>query len=166
MLMLSSDLFFRHTVAMKAPFFSLTDQNGHVHSLTDYAGKWLVLYFYPKDDTPGCTKQACMFRDGRDALSALGAEVVGISKDSARKHANFAAKHSLNFTLLSDPTAEVIDAYGSWKPKKIFGREFLGIHRDTYLVNPKGEIVKKYASVDPATNFQEVYEDLKRLVSS
>ncbi|MCW1908797.1 MAG: thioredoxin-dependent thiol peroxidase [Candidatus Saccharibacteria bacterium] len=148
---------------MKAPNFSLTDQSGTRHNLGDYAGKWLVVYFYPKDDTPGCTKQACTFRDGRDLMTALGAEVVGISKDSARKHASFAAKHGLNFTLLSDPTAEVIDAYGSWKPKKMFGREFLGIHRDTYLINPEGDIVKKYDSVDPATNFQEVYADLKDL---
>jgi peroxiredoxin Q/BCP len=148
---------------MKAPHFALADQTEKLHTLEEYAGKWLILYFYPKDDTPGCTKQACLFRDGRDLLAALGAEVVGISKDTSRKHAGFASRHRLNFTLLSDPTAEVIEAYGSWKPKKMFGREFLGTHRDTYLINPHGEIVKKYESVDPATNFQEVYEDLKQL---
>ena len=149
---------------MKAPDFSLLDQNEKRHSLKDYAGKWLVLYFYPKDNTPGCTKEACSFRDGRDMLVSLGADVVGISKDSVKSHAKFADKHSLNFTLLSDESTETIQAFGSWKLKKFMGHEYMGINRDTYLINPKGEIVKKYEGVNPVKNFVEVYEDLKKLV--
>lgn len=150
---------------MKAPDFSLLDQNEKRHTLKDYAGKWLVVYFYPKDNTPGCTKEACTFRDGRDMLAGLGVEVVGISKDSVKSHAKFAANHSLNFTLLSDESTETIQAFGSWKLKKFMGREYMGINRDTYLINPKGEIVKKYEGVNPLKNFTEVYEDLKKLIA-
>ena len=149
---------------MKAPDFTLPDQNNKEHSLKDYAGKWLVGYFYPKDNTPGCTKDACAFRDGRDMLASLGAEVVGISKDSVKSHAKFANDHNLNFTLLSDPSTKTIDAFGSWKLKKFMGREYVGINRDTYLINPKGEIVKKYEGVNPLKHFSEIYEDLKQLV--
>lgn len=148
---------------MKAPDFTLEDQYGKQHSLKDYNGKWLVLYFYPKDNTPGCTKEACTFRDGRDMLVSLGAEVIGISKDSVKSHARFADKHSLNFTLLSDESAKTIQAFGSWKLKKFMGREYMGINRDTYLINPSGEIVKKYEGVNPLKNFAEVYEDLREL---
>lgn len=150
---------------MKAPQFSLPDQHGDMKSLSDYAGKWLVVYFYPKDDTPGCTTEACNFRDGRDMLESVGAEIVGISKDSVRSHAKFADKHDLNFTLLSDESTETIQAFGSWKPKKFMGREYLGINRDTYLIDPKGEIVKKYEGVNPKTHFSEIYEDLKKLTT-
>lgn len=145
----------------KAPDFSLPDQHGIMHSLSDYAGTWLVLYFYPKDDTPGCTTEACSFRDGRDVLKEFGAEVVGISADTVRSHAKFAMKYGLDFTLLSDLDHQVIDAYGSWAPKKLFGRDFVGIHRDTYLINPAGEIVKKYAGVDPKTHIGDILKDLK-----
>ncbi len=147
----------------KAPDFSLPDQNGDMKSLSDYAGKWLVVYFYPKDNTPGCTVEACAFRDGRDELVKLGVEVVGISKDSVRSHKKFEEGHGLNFTLLSDTSTETIQAFGSWKPKKFMGREFIGTHRDTYLVNPVGQIVKKYAGVDPKTHFNEILKDLKEL---
>lgn len=150
---------------MKAPNFTLPDQNNKEHSLKDYAGKWLVVYFYPKDNTPGCTKEACTFRDGRDMLAALGADVIGISKDSVKSHAKFVANHNLNFTLLSDESTKTIDAFGSWKLKKFMGREYMGINRDTYLINPIGEIVKKYESVNPLKNFKEVYEDLKKLTT-
>ena len=145
----------------EAPQFTLKDQNGKNHSLKDYAGKWLVIYFYPKDDTLGCTTEACNFRDGREVLASLGAEVVGISKDTVKSHAKFAAKNNLDFTLLSDPEHTVIEAYGSWLPKKFMGREFIGIHRDTYLINPTGKIVKKYAGVDPKTHIGEIMADLK-----
>lgn len=148
-----------------APQFSLEDQNGKLHTLNDYLGKWLVVYFYPKDGTPGCTVEACSFRDGRDMLSALGAEIVGISKDSVRSHGKFVNKHSLNFTLLSDPTTETIQAFGSWKQKKFMGREYMGISRDTYIINPEGKIVKKYEGVNPIKHFEEVYKDLKELIS-
>lgn len=150
---------------MKAPDFSLPDQNNTIHKLADYAGKWLVVYFYPKDSTPGCTKEACNFRDGRDELKTLGAEVVGISKDSVKSHAKFAEKHNLNFTLLSDESTDTIQAFGSWKLKKFMGREYMGINRDTYLIDPSGEIVKKYEGVNPLTHFKEIYDDLKNLTS-
>lgn len=150
---------------MKAPDFTLADQDGISHSLADYAGKWLVVYFYPKDETPGCTQQACSFRDGRDMLAALGAEVVGISKDTVRSHGKFAGHHKLNFTLLSDPTADTIKAYGSWKKKKFMGREYTGISRDTYLINPSGELVKSYPDVDPASNIRDVLADLQQLTA-
>ena len=151
---------------MKAPNFSLPDQNGNTHSLADYAGKWLVVYFYPKDSTPGCTKEACNFRDGRDDLKALGAEVIGISKDSVKSHAKFVDKHELNFTLLSDESTETIQAFGSWKLKKFMGREYMGILRDTYLIDPKGEIVKKYEGVNPLTHYQQLIKDLETLRSN
>jgi peroxiredoxin Q/BCP len=148
---------------MKAPDFSLQDQHGNVRTLEEFGGKWLVVYFYPKDDTPGCTNEACSFRDGREALESLGAEVVGISKDTVKSHAKFAAKHGLAFTLLADPEHTTIEAFGSWVPKKFMGREYLGINRDTYLINPGGEIVKKYEGVDPKTHFDEIVKDLRNL---
>lgn len=152
------------TVPRPAPGFSLADQTGTVRSLSDYAGKWLVLYFYPKDDTPGCTTEACNFRDARDSIANLGgAEVVGVSRDSVRKHANFVAKYKLNFTLLSDPEAETIKAYSSWGERKLFGRVFLGILRNTYLIDPQGQIVKEYLGVDPATHATQIIADLAAL---
>jgi peroxiredoxin Q/BCP len=150
----------------KAPDFHLKDQDGKTHSLSDYAGKWLVLYFYPKDDTSGCTAEACAFRDARDLIAELGhAEVVGISKDSQTSHKKFIEKNKLNFTLLSDPTHETIEAYDSWKLKKFMGREYLGIERNTFIINPDGVIAKKYEGVDPKTHVAEILEDLERLQS-
>lgn len=151
----------------QAPDFHLQDQYGDYKTLADYLGKWLVLYFYPKDDTPGCTTEACNFRDEQDVIARLGnAEVVGISKDSVRKHANFASKHSLNFTLLSDPDHSIIEAYGSWGPKKFMGREFMGTHRDTYIINPDGYIVQEYKSVNPKSHASQIIDDLKALQSN
>ena len=145
----------------QAPNFSLPDQNGDIRSLKDYAGKWLVLYFYPKDNTPGCTKEACTFRDSRESISELGnAVVVGISKDSVKSHAKFADQHKLNFTLLSDPDHTTIEAYGSWGTKKFMGREYTGILRNTYIVNPEGQIVKEYRGVDPKEHAARVINDL------
>jgi len=149
-----------------APDFSLPDQDGTIHTLKDYAGTWLVLYFYPKDDTPACTKEACNFRDARDALSEYGkCKVVGISKDSVRSHKKFAGKHGLNFTLLSDPDHKVIEAYGAWKPKKFMGREYLGIMRNTYLINPNGMIAKAYEDITPSEHVGQILEDLRSLGS-
>lgn len=148
---------------MKAPDFTLSDQNGNLHTLNDYNGKWLVLYFYPKDSTPGCTKEACNFRDGRDVLENAGAAVIGISKDSVASHKKFADKHNLNFTLLSDESTETIRAYGAWGKKKFMGKEYEGILRNTYLINPEGEIVKTYEGVNPITHIGEVLQDLKQL---
>lgn len=132
----------RYTVYMKqAPDFTLPDQDGNLKALADYAGRWLVLYFYPKDDTPGCTTEACSFRDERDAIAEFGhAEVVGISKDSVKSHKKFADKQQLNFTLLSDPEHTAIEAYDSWKPKKFMGREYIGTERNTFIIAPDGKI--------------------------
>lgn len=155
----------RYTGYMKdAPYFSLQDQNGETKTLADFAGKWLVLYFYPKDDTPGCTTEACNFRDERDAIAEFGnAEVVGISKDSVRSHQKFAAKHGLNFMVLSDPDHEAMEAYGTWAQKKFMGREYMGTNRDTFIISPDGKIAKEYRGVDPKTHAAEIINDLHSL---
>lgn len=147
-----------------APNFTLQDQNGDIKSLADYSGKWLVLYFYPKDNTPGCTTEACNFRDERDAIAEFGnAEVVGVSKDSVASHKKFIEKHHLNFTLLSDPEHVASEAYDSWKPKKFMGREYMGVERNTFLINPEGTIVKEYKGVNPSKHAAEIISDLKTL---
>jgi thioredoxin-dependent peroxiredoxin len=148
----------------QAPDFTLPDQEGKEHSLKDYAGKWVVLYFYPKDDTPACTKEACNFRDERDAIAEYGkAVVLGISKDTVRSHKKFADKYRLNFTLLSDPSTEIIDAYGAWGKKKFMGREFMGTLRNTYLIDPDGNIAKTYEGINPKTHAAEIIADLNNL---
>lgn len=147
---------------MKTIDFSLPDQNGKIHKLSDYKGKWVVLYFYPKDDTPGCTKEACGFRDGTDELKKLGAAVLGVSADSITSHKKFADKHHLNFPLLSDENKEVIKKYGAWGKKKFLGKEFEGILRITYLINPQGEIVKKFEKVKPDIHAKEIIEEIKK----
>ena len=143
-----------------APDFSLKDSEGKVHTLGDWYGKWLVLYFYPKDDTPGCTVEACAMRDARDELTDLGAEVVGISADEAASHNKFKAKYNLNFTLLSDPSKEAIEAYGAWG-KKMFGKE--GILRKTFIINPEGQVVKVYGKVIPLGHGEQIVELLKSM---
>ena len=145
---------------MKAPDFELLDQNGQSHSLKDYLGRWLVLYFYPKDDTPGCTKEACSFRDNIGEFKKAGAQVVGISKDTVKSHKKFEIKHKLNFTVLSDPDGKVVAEYNSWGEKKMFGRLFMGILRNTFLINPEGEIIKKYEKVNPLTTASQILNDL------
>lgn len=147
-------------VPYKAPEFALKDDNGEMKQLADYRGKWLVLYFYPKDDTPGCTTEACSFRDTRDTLAGLGAEIVGISKDDASSHEKFKAKHSLNFTLLVDTDGKVIETYGAWG-KKMFGKE--GILRKTFLIDPNGMVQKVYAQVTPVGHADRVVIDLTKL---
>lgn len=149
---------------MKAPNFNLQDQDGKTHSLADYSGKWVVLYFYPRDDTPGCTTEACSFRDARSVIAELGnAEVIGISKDTVKSHKKFTEKHGLNFTLLSDPDHTTIEAFGAWGPRKFMGREFMGTHRNTYIINPDGIIVKEYKGVDPKKHVQDIIDDLRSL---
>jgi len=143
-----------------APDFVLKDSNGKNHSLADYIGKWLVLYFYPKDDTPGCTTKACSLRDARDEIAQLGAEIVGISMDDASAHEKFKAKHSLNFTLLSNPDRYVIDDYGAWG-KKMFGKE--GILRKTFIIDPQGVVVKVYGRVTPLGHGDQIIHELKIL---
>ena len=142
----------------KAPEFTLKDKDGRDVSLSQFRGKKVILYFYPKDNTPGCTKQACNFRDNYPQITEKGAEVIGISKDSARTHTNFATKYDLPFILLSDPDVEVIQAYGAWKEKKLYGKTFLGIERTTFLINEDGIIVDiiNGKRMKAATNADEV----------
>ena len=149
-------------VPYEAPDFALEGVDGKTHKLADYRGKWLVLYFYPKDDTPGCTTQACSMRDARDDLTALGAEVIGVSKDEAESHEKFKTKYNLNFILLSDPEAKVIDSYGAWG-KKMFGKE--GVLRKTFIIDPKGNVRKVYGRATPLGHGAQVVGELKRLQS-
>lgn len=144
-------------VPYPAPNFALESEPGKIVNLKDFAGRWLVLYFYPKDDTPGCTIEACGFRDTRDKLTDLGAEVIGISKDDAASHEKFKAKFNLHFTLLSDPKGKAIEAYGAWG-KKMFGKE--GVLRKTFIINPRGQVVKVYGRVTPVGHGEKVVEDL------
>jgi peroxiredoxin Q/BCP len=149
---------------MKAIDFSLTDQNGKVHELSSYRGSWVLLYFYPKDDTPGCTKEACGFRDHLNDLKKHDIVVLGVSADSVASHQKFAQKYNLNFPLLADEKKEVIKAYGTWGKKKFMGKEFEGILRVSFLINPEGDIVKKYDKVKPEIHAGEVLEDIKKLI--
>lgn len=144
----------------QAPDFTLPNESGESHTLSEYAGKWVVLYFYPKDETPGCTVEACSMRDARDDLAALGAEIIGISKDDATSHEKFKAKHSLNFTLLTDKDHSVMDSYGAWG-KKQFGTE--GTLRKTFIIDPEGQVVKEYGRVTPMGHGEKVIADLKLL---
>lgn len=148
---------------MIATKFSLKDQDGKLWTLSDLKGKWVVLYFYPRDNTPGCTKEACNFRDSFHELQSMEVQIVGISKDSVTSHKKFADKFSLNFPILSDESLKTIKAYDSWGKKKFMGREFEGTLRNTYLINPKGEIVKKYEKVNPLTHASEIIADIKKL---
>lgn len=150
------------SVPYPAPDFRLADETGKIHTLNDYAGSWLVLYFYPADDTPGCTIEACSLRDARDDLAELGAQIVGVSKDDAPSHEKFKAKHSLNFTLLTDPEKVAINDYGAWG-KKQFGME--GVLRKTFIINPNGQVVKVYGRVVPLGHGDQVVAELKKLQS-
>lgn len=152
------------SVGTKAPTFTLKDQNGRAHKLSDYRGKWLVIYFYPKDNTPGCTKEACSFRDSIDVIRNTGAEVIGISKDTITSHAKFADRYNLPFPILADPQTSTIKKYESWGKKKLFGNEFFSTIRTSYIINPKGLIAKVYPKVSPNTHTQEIIKDLKILI--
>ena len=131
----------------KAPDFNLPDEKGKMVSLSDYAGKWLVVYFYPKDDTPGCTKEACDFTDNKNEFAGLNAEVVGISRDDADDHQKFIVKYNLNLTLLSDPDHSVHEAYSAWGTKINYGKEIVGVIRSTYIISPDGEIAALWKKV-------------------
>lgn len=147
----------------KAPHFTAQDQHGKTHTLSDYAGKWIVLYFYPKDMTPGCTVEACSFRDNLARITAKGAVVLGVSADSVKRHAKFAENETLTFPLLADEEKTMCEAYGAIGKKKFMGREFIGILRNTYLIDPKGVVVKVYEGVKPAGHVDEVLHDLASL---
>lgn len=147
----------------EAPEFSLPDQEGKMHSLAHHRGHWVLLYFYPKDDTEGCTKEACAIRDDFPAFGDLDAKVFGVSIDSVASHKKFAEKYSLPFTLLSDEDKKVVNLYGVWGLKKMMGREFMGTNRVSFLIDPEGKIAKVYDNVQPATHSQEVLSDLSAL---
>ena len=143
-------------VGMKAPEFTLQDQDGREVSLADFLGKKVVLYFYPKDSTPGCTRQACAFAGSLSEIKAQGAVVLGVSKDSVASHRKFADKYGLPFTLLSDPQLEAIQAYGVWQEKKLYGKVSMGVVRTTYLIDEEGVIRKAMPKVKPDTNAAEI----------
>ena len=146
---------------MKAPDFTLFDQAGKAVSLSDFAGRRVVLYFYPKDNTPGCTRQACAFAGSYAALQSLDAVVIGVSRDSVASHARFAAKYELPFVLLSDPELEAIRAYDVWQEKKLYGKVSMGVVRTTYVIDENGVIEKAMPKVKPDTNAQEILRYLQ-----
>lgn len=148
---------------MKAYNFELPDQEGTTRNLVEYKGKWIVLYFYPKDNTPGCTKEACSFRDSYHQLQGMGVQIIGISKDSVSSHKKFAEKFSLNFPILSDVELIAIKKYGAWGKKKFMGREFEGTLRNTYLIDPQGNLIKTYEKVNPLFHASEIIADIKKL---
>ena len=145
----------------KAPAFTLPDQDGSPVSLSGFAGKKVVLYFYPKDSTPGCTRQACAFAAAYGEFERLGVSVIGVSKDSAASHRKFADRHSLPFLLLSDPELTAIQAYGVWQEKKLYGKVSMGVVRTTYIIDENGVIEKVMPRVKPDTNAAEILDYLK-----
>lgn len=148
---------------MKTPTFTLPDQDGKEHSLSEYAGKWVLVYFYPKDDTPGCTIEACAIRDSWSEFQKHEIVVLGISADTTTKHRKFADKYELPFTLLSDPNKKVIKAFGVLREKSMFGKKYMGISRESFLIDPESKIVKHYEKVKPATHAQEVLSHINSL---
>ena len=148
---------------LKAPEFTLLDQYGKKHSLSDYLGKWIILYFYPKDMTPGCTVEACNFRDEFPNFQNLNTIILGISKDSVKRHATFADKYNLEFPLLSDADGKVCDTYDVWKEKFRYGRTFMGIIRSTFLIDPQGKIARIYPKVNVKEHAAELLNDLHTL---
>lgn len=146
------------TKGTKAPEFSLPDKNGNTVSLSDFLGKKVVLYFYPKDNTPGCTRQACAFAANYSEFEKKGTVVIGISRDSAASHTKFAEKYSLPFILLSDSELEVIKAYGVWQEKKLYGKLSFGVVRSTYIIDEEGMISHVMPKVKPDTNAAEILE--------
>ena len=153
------------SVNSKAPDFSAPDQTGKVHKLSDYSGRWVILYFYPKDETLGCTKEACSFRDNLADFTKMGVVVLGVSKDSVESHKKFSKHHNLNFPILSDVDKKIINDYGVWKLKKFLGREYFGVARTTFLIDPAGKIRKIYEKVNPLGHINQIIDDLRNLRS-
>ena len=149
------------TAGMKAPDFSLSDQHGNTVSLADFAGKKIVLYFYPRDNTPGCSRQACAFAGAYEDFKTMNVAVIGVSKDSVASHVKFAEKYSLPFTLLSDPELQAIQAYDVWQEKKNYGKVSMGVVRSTYIIDENGVIEKVMPKVKPDTNAAEILEYLR-----
>ncbi|MBR4444367.1 MAG: peroxiredoxin [Solobacterium sp.] len=148
-------------IGIMAPDFALADQNGNVHRLSDYRGQKVILYFYPKDNTAGCSKQACGFAERMPHFREKNAVVLGISKDSTASHKRFEEKYALPFTLLSDPEKEVIQLYDVWKEKNMYGKKVMGVVRSTYLIDEEGRIVKAMGNVKAASNPQDMLEALE-----
>ena len=147
-------------IGTKAPDFTLPDQNGNMHSLSEYRGKKVILYFYPKDNTPGCTKQACGFAERYPKFTDKGAVVLGISKDSVASHKKFEEKYGLPFTILSDPELVAIQAYDVWQEKKNYGKTYMGVVRTTYLIDEEGKIAKAFDKVKAADNPEQMLGEL------
>lgn len=150
-------------IKSKAPAFSLPDQKGVTHKLADYLGKWVLLYFYPKDDTPGCTKEACALRDAWAEFNKRGAVVLGVSIDPVKSHDKFAKKYKLPFTILADDHKTVVKKYGVWGRKTFLGRSYQGTKRTSFLIDPKGKIFKIYEKVKPPIHAEQVLLDLENL---
>ncbi len=149
-------------VGTKAPEFTLPDKDGNPVSLSDFLGKKVVLYFYPKDNTPGCTKQACAFAASYEGFKAKNVAVIGVSKDSVASHQKFAAKYDLPFLLLSDPELQAIQAYGVWQEKKLYGKVSMGVVRSTYLIDEQGVIARVMPKVKPDTNAADILAALEQ----
>lgn len=147
---------------MKAPEFNLFDQDNQAHSLAQYKGKFVLLYFYPKDDTPGCTIEACSFRDNLSELKKLGVQVLGVSGDDVESHDKFVTKFNLNFPLLADTDHKVGEAYRVYGEKSMFGKLFMGYKRHSFLINKEGDIVKHYENVKPEEHVAEIMADVKQ----
>lgn len=147
-------------IGTQAPDFTLSDQNGNMHSLSEYRGKKVILYFYPKDNTPGCTKQACGFAERFPQFTEKGAVILGISKDSVASHKKFEEKYGLPFTLLADPELVAIQAYDVWQEKKNYGKTYMGVVRSTYLIDENGKIVKAFDKVKAADNPEQMLGEL------
>ena len=150
-------------VGDKAPDFKVRDREGKERSLKDFKGKWVVLYFYPRDNTPGCTIEAVDFTAMRDDFEAMGATIVGVSPDSEKSHKKFTEKHDLGITLLSDPDKEVLEPYGAWAEKKLYGKTFLGVVRSTVLIDPKGKVAHHWPKVKAKGHAEQVKEKLAEL---
>ncbi len=147
-------------IGMKAPDFTLSDKNGNAVTLSDFLGKKVVLYFYPRDNTPGCTRQACAFAGLYNQFREKGAEVIGISKDSVASHIKFAEKYNLPFVLLSDPERKAIELYGVWQEKKMAGKVGMGVVRTTFIIDEEGKIAKIMPKVKPDTNAEEILAEI------
>jgi peroxiredoxin Q/BCP len=143
-------------VGTQAPEFTTTDQDGKTRTLSDFKGKKVILYFYPKDNTPGCTKEACGFRDHFSEFRRLGVEILGVSVDPEKSHKSFVRKYELPFTLLADTDKRLVEAYGVWGEKKLYGKKYLGTHRVTYLIDEAGKIAAVFPTVKPDTHAEEI----------
>jgi thioredoxin-dependent peroxiredoxin len=151
------------TEGTSAPDFKTVDQDGKEHKLSDYKGEWALIYFYPKDDTPGCTKEACAIRDIMPDFKKLKLRVFGVSVQGEKSHKKFAEKYNLPFTLLVDEDKKINEKYGVWAKKKFMGREYMGTLRSSFLIDPKGKIAKIYENVKPELHAEQVLADLKKL---